>query len=243
FPLLHIASGWDFQAVLSHRDAVVAAHGLKLIVRGVPAAEAANPFDASPAAYARTMLTAPLRAALDEFGIDAAISGGRRDEEMSRAKERIFSRRAEGHVWEPRRQRPEFWANYNTRLAPGETMRVFPLSNWTELDVWRYIDAEKIEIPPLYLAAERPVVTRDGVLIMIDDDRAKNWLSQTPQLRRVRFRTLGCWPLTSAVPSDAATVSAVIDEIAASRRSERMGRLVDAAGGGSMENKKREGYF
>ncbi len=249
FPLLHIASGWDFRAVIAHRDQIVAAHGLTLIERGDQGADqgVVTPFDAAPEVYARRKLTEPLRAAFDEFGFDAAIGGGRRDEEKSRAKERIFSHRAKGHVWEPRRQRPELWSNYNTRLGPGETIRVFPLSNWTELDVWRYIEAEKIAIPPLYFAADRPVVARGEALIMPDDDpdddRAKRWIADPPTIRRVRFRTLGCWPLTGAIPSEATTVAAVIAEIAGSRSSERKGRLVDAAGRGSMEAKKREGYF
>ncbi|MBS0224391.1 MAG: sulfate adenylyltransferase subunit CysD [Proteobacteria bacterium] len=245
FPFLHIATGWDFRAVLEHRDRMAREYGLELLVHRNEAAARAgvNPFDTETGEYSRLMLTETLRAALDTHGFDAAIGGARRDEEKSRAKERIFSHRSQGHVWDPRRQRPELWRLFNTRLAPGETMRVFPLSNWTELDVWTYIQAEAIPIVPLYLAAERPVIVRDGALIAIDDAERCPHMDETAMLRRVRFRTLGCWPLTGAVESQAGDVAGVIAELRASRTSERQGRLVDAALQASMERKKREGYF
>ncbi|HEX5370029.1 MAG TPA: sulfate adenylyltransferase subunit CysD [Dehalococcoidia bacterium] len=245
FPFLHIATGWDFRALVEHRDRMAKAHGLDLLVHSNEAAArgGVNPFDTETGEYSRLMLTEPLRVALDEHGFDAAIGGARRDEEKARAKERIFSHRSPGHAWDPRRQRPELWRLFNTRLAPGETMRVFPLSNWTELDVWAYIQAEAIPIVPLYLAAERPVVRRAGALIAADDARLRLAPGEKATVRRVRFRTLGCWPLTGAVDSEAADVAAVIAELRASRSSERQGRLVDAAQQASMERKKREGYF
>ncbi len=189
------------------------------------------------------MKTEALKQALDLHGFDAAIGGARRDEEKSRAKERVFSFRSAEHVWDPRRQRPELWRLYNTRLRPGESMRVFPLSNWTELDVWEYIEAERIDIVPLYFAKERPVVLRDGVWIMVDDDRLPLEPGEMPQLRTVRFRTLGCYPLTGAVESEAATLSEIVAELRASRASERQGRLIDNDDTASMERKKRQGYF
>jgi sulfate adenylyltransferase subunit 2 len=189
------------------------------------------------------MLTDALKAALDKHGFDAALGGGRRDEEKSRAKERVFSHRNAGHVWDPRNQRPELWRLFNTRLAAGDTMRVFPLSNWTEFDVWTYIQAEAIPIVPLYLAAERPVVARAGALIAVDDERMRLLPHERVTTRRVRFRTLGCWPLTGAIESEAADIAGVIAELLSSRSSERQGRLVDAALQASMERKKREGYF
>jgi sulfate adenylyltransferase subunit 2 len=245
FPFLHIATGWDFRALLEHRDRMAKAHGFELLVHSNAAATQAgvNPFDTETGEYSRLMLTEALRAALDKHGFDAAIGGARRDEEKARAKERIFSHRSAGHVWDPRRQRPELWRLFNPRLASGETMRVFPLSNWTELDVWTYIQAEAIPIVPLYLAAERPVVRRAGALIAADDARLRLAPGEKPAVQRVRFRTLGCWPLTGAIESDAGDVAAVIDELRASRSSERQGRLVDAAQQASMERKKREGYF
>jgi len=245
FPFLHIATGWDFRALLEHRDRTAKTHGLDLLVHSNEAAARAgvNPFDTETGEYSRLMLTEALRAALDKHGFDAAIGGARRDEEKARAKERIFSHRGAGHAWDPRRQRPELWRLFNTRLAPGETMRVFPLSNWTELDVWTYIQAEAIPIVPLYLAADRPVVRRAGALIAADDARLRFAPGEKATVQRVRFRTLGCWPLTGAVDSDAADVAAVIAELRASRSSERQGRLVDAAQQASMERKKREGYF
>lgn len=246
FPFLHIASGWDFRAVLDHRDRMARDYGLKLIVAENHAAAAAgvNPFTSETGDYSRQMLIDPLKAALDAHGFDAAFGGGRRDEEKSRAKERIFSHRSPGHVWEPRHQRPELWRLFNTRLGRGESMRVFPLSNWTERDVWDYILAEAIPIVPLYLAAPRPVIERDGVLVMIDDPaRITLAPNEVPVLKTVRFRTLGCWPLTGAVDSTAASVAEVIAEITAADSSERQGRMVDAAAQASMERKKREGYF
>lgn len=246
FPFLHIASGWDFRAVLDHRDRMAAAYGLDLIVHTNDEAARAgvNPFDTSVGEYSRLMLTDALKAALDAHGFDAAFGGGRRDEEKSRAKERIFSHRSADHVWDPRNQRPELWRLFNTRIARGESMRVFPLSNWTEFDVWDYIRAENIPIVPLYLAAERPVVARGDALLMVDDEARMRFLpGERPEMRTVRFRTLGCWPLTGAAASDAASIDGVIDEVRASRLSERQGRLVDGAEHASMERKKREGYF
>lgn len=245
FPFLHIASGWDFQALLAHRDRMAEEHGLDLLVQSNEEASRGgiNPFDTDIAEYTRLMLTDALKAALDRHGFDAAIGGARRDEERSRAKERIFSRRGSGHVWEPRRQQPELWQLFNTRLGAGETLRVFPLSNWTELDIWSYIQIENISIVPLYFAADRPVVDRDGTLIMVDDSRMRFADGEKVELRRVRFRTLGCWPLSGAIESQAADIGAIIAEIVSSRMSERQGRLVDFAAQASMERKKREGYF
>jgi sulfate adenylyltransferase subunit 2 len=245
FPFLHIASGWDFRALLEHRDRMAAEYEFELLVHTNDAAARAgvNPFDTETGEYSRLMLTEALKAALDQHGFDAAIGGGRRDEEKSRAKERIFSRRGAGHSWDPRSQRPELWRMFNARLAPGETMRVFPLSNWTELDVWSYIAAERIPIVPLYLAAERPVVERGGTLLMVDDERMRWKPAEKAAPRRVRFRTLGCWPLSGCIESAAIDVAGVIAEITASKLSERQGRLVDTALQASMERKKREGYF
>jgi len=245
FPFLHIATGWDFRALLDHRDRMAAEYGLKLLVHGNEAAalEGINPFETETGEYSRLMLTEALKAALDRHGFDAAFGGGRRDEEKARAKERIFSHRAAGHVWDPRNQRPELWHLFNTRLAPGDTMRVFPLSNWTELDVWSYIQAEAIPIVPLYLAAERWVVERDGALLVVDDERMRFRPGEQTVKRLVRFRTLGCWPLTGAIESQARDLTGVIAELLDSRSSERQGRLVDAALQASMERKKKEGYF
>nr|WP_126402151.1 sulfate adenylyltransferase subunit CysD [Blastochloris tepida] len=245
FPFLHIASGWDFRDLLDHRDRTARELGLDLIVRSNERAARAgvNPFDTETGEYTRLMLTEALKAALDEFGFDAAFGGGRRDEEKARAKERIFSHRASGHIWEPRNQRPELWSLFNTRLSPGETMRVFPLSNWTEFDIWDYIRIEDIPIVPLYLAADRPVVDRDGALIVVDDERMRFNPGEQVVTRRVRFRTLGCWPLSAATASDATTVDDIFAEVVASESSERQGRLIDGAMHASMERKKREGYF
>jgi sulfate adenylyltransferase subunit 2 len=245
FPFLHIATGWDFQELLVHRDRTAAAHRLDLLVHGNDEATRAgvNPFTTETGEYSRLMLTESLRQALDRYGFDVAIGGGRRDEEKSRAKERIFSRRAPGHAWNPRDQQPELWRNYNLRLAPGETMRAFPLSNWTEADVWAYIQAETISIVPLYFAADRQVLHRGDAWIAIDDQRLHLHADEKVETRRVRFRTLGCWPLTGAIDSDAEDVAAVIDELRIARLSERTGRLVDGARHDSMERKKREGYF
>ena len=245
FPFLHIATGWDFRALLDHRDRMAAEYGLELLVHSNEQAGRAgiNPFETEIGEYSRLMLTEALKEALDRYGVDAALGGGRRDEEKSRAKERIFSRRNAGHVWDPRDQRPELWRLFNTRLAPGDTMRVFPLSNWTELDVWTYIQAEAIPIVPLYLAAERWVVERGGALIAVDDERMRFLPGEKTVRRQVRFRTLGCWPLTGAVQSRADDVASVVAELFDTRSSERQGRLVDAAVQASMERKKREGYF
>ena len=244
-PFLHIATGWDFRALLDHRDRMTKEYGLDLLVHGNDQAAQAgvNPFDTETGEYSRLMLTEALKAALDRYGFDAALGGGRRDEEKSRAKERIFSHRSSGHIWEPRNQRPELWRLFNTRLAPGDSMRVFPLSNWTEFDVWTYIEAEAIPIVPLYLAAPRKVVVRGGALIAVDDERMRFLPGETVETRGVRFRTLGCWPLTGAIESTASDVAGVIAELLAARSSERQGRLVDAAVQASMERKKREGYF
>jgi sulfate adenylyltransferase subunit 2 len=245
FPFMHIATGWDFQALLDHRDRMAAEYGLDLLVHSNEEATGAgvNPFETETGEYSRLMLTEALKAALDHHGFDAAFGGGRRDEEKARAKERIFSHRSSGHVWDPRNQRPELWRLFNTRLAPGDTMRVFPLSNWTELDVWNYIQTEAIPIVPLYLAAERWVVERDGALIAVDDERMRFLPGEETVKRRVRFRTLGCWPLTGAIDSTADDVAGVIAELLDARSSERQGRLVDGALQASMERKKREGYF
>jgi sulfate adenylyltransferase subunit 2 len=245
FPFLHIATGWDFQALLDHRDRMTKAYGLELLVHGnTDAANAGvNPFDTETGEYSRLMLTEALKAALDLYGFDAALGGGRRDEEKSRAKERIFSHRSPGHIWEPRNQRPELWRLFNTRLAPGDSMRVFPLSNWTELDIWTYIDSQSIPVVPLYLAADREVVVRGSALIAVDDERMRRRPGETVHMRQVRFRTLGCWPLTGAIESKAGTVAGIIAELLESRSSERQGRLVDGAVQASMERKKREGYF
>ncbi len=245
FPFLHIATGWDFRALLEHRDRMAAQYGLALLVHHNEAAAQSgiNPFSTEAGEYSRLMLTGALKMALDANGFDAAFGGGRRDEEKSRAKERIFSHRGAGHAWDPRDQRPELWNLFNTRLATGDTMRIFPLSNWTELDVWTYIQAEAIPLVPLYFAAERRVVVRHGALIAVDDDRMPLLPGEQPEVRRVRFRTLGCWPLSGAIESDACDVAGVIAEIVAAGASERQGRLVDGAVYASMEHKKREGYF
>jgi len=245
FPVLHIDTGWKFREMIGFRDATAARLGLDLRVHtnqdGV--AEAVTPFSHGSHEYTRIMKTVALRQALDAEGFDAAIGGARRDEERSRAKERMFSLREPGHRWEPRKQRPEFWRCANTQLADGQSMRVFPLSNWTEMDVWRYIRRENIPVVPLYFAAPRPVVERDGALIMVDDDRYPLFPGEVPEQRLVRFRTLGCYPLTAAVESKAENLDELIDEMGADRRSERAGRLIDGEGGKSMESKKAEGYF
>jgi sulfate adenylyltransferase subunit 2 len=242
FPLLHIATGWDFRAVIAHRDAVVAQHGAELIVRG--GAERLHPFTVPLATYSRAMLTDPLRAALAEGGYDAAFGGGRRDEEKARAKERIFSFRARGGGWDPRHQRPEPWGMLNGHLHEGESLRVFPLSNWTERDVWDYAAREAVPLVPLYFADARPTVQRGSMLLMVDDPTAIQ-LQPGEEIveRRVRFRTMGCWPLTGAHESNAESIEQVIAEVAASRSSERAGRAVDGEASASMEAKKKEGYF
>jgi sulfate adenylyltransferase subunit 2 len=245
FPLLHVDTTWKFREMIAFRDETVKRLGLDLLVhineeglrRGI------NPIASGSVLHTHVMKTEALRQALDRHGFDAAIGGARRDEEKSRAKERIFSHRSAGHVWEPRAQRPELWHVFNTRVKAGETMRVFPLSNWTEIDVWEYIRAEDIPVVPLYFARERPVVHRAGTLIQVDDERLPLLPGETPELRRVRFRTLGCYPLTGAIDSAAATLDDIIAELRASRFSERQGRVIDHDETASMERKKREGYF
>ena len=245
FPFLHIATGWDFRAMLDHRDAVVAQHGLDLRVHhnAVAAAQGIDPFTTSTPDYTRAMLTDALKDALDAGRYDAAFGGGRRDEERARAKERIFSFRSAAHVWDPKLQRPELWRLYNGRVRAGESVRVFPLSNWTEADIWQYIAAEAIPLVPLYFAAECPTVMRGGMIIMVDDDRMVFQPGEVAVQRRIRFRTLGDWPLSGAIDSDAATIDAVLAEMSAATVSERAGRMVDHDQSGSMERKKAEGYF
>ena len=245
FPLLHVDTGWKFREMIAFRDETARRLGLRLLIHrnedGV--ARGIDPIRSGSALHTRVMKTEALRQALDRHGFDAAIGGARRDEEKSRAKERVFSVRSAAHAWNPRDQRPEPWRLWNTRLAPGETVRVFPLSNWTETDVWRYVAAERLPVVPLYFAAERPVVRRSGALIMVDDARLPLNPGEVPETMRVRFRTLGCYPLTGAIPSDAATVEDILAEMRASRTSERQGRLIDGDEPASMERKKREGYF
>jgi sulfate adenylyltransferase subunit 2 len=245
FPLVHIDTTWKFREMISFRDETAKRLGLRLIVHTNEEAlkEGINPFTHGSAIYTDIMKTQALRQALDKYEFDAAIGGARRDEERSRAKERIFSHRSPRHRWDPRTQRPELWRLFNARLGPGETMRVFPLSNWTEYDIWEYIAAEEIPVVPLYFAKPRPVVKRAGTWIMLDDDRLKLEDGETPETRLVRFRTLGCYPLTGAIESSAATVWEIYDELRASEFSERQGRLIDNDQEGSMEKKKQEGYF
>ena len=245
FPLLHIDTGWKFRDMISFRDKTVRDFDLDLIVHTNTdgAAKGINPIDYAPSVYTDVMKTVPLKQALDKYAFDAAFGGARRDEEASRAKERVFSFRAEGHRWDPRRQRPEMWRLLNGRLGAGETVRVFPLSNWTERDVWRYILREKLDVVPLYFAAERPTILRNGQLIMRDDDRLPVRDGEEVVNRRVRFRTLGCYPLTAAVESDADTIETVVAETLGARTSERQGRLIDHDQAGAMEKKKQEGYF
>jgi sulfate adenylyltransferase subunit 2 len=244
FPLLQIASGWDFREMLEFRDATAAKYGLELLVHTNEEGERAGvkPWTHG-AAYSDIMLTQALRQALDKHGFDAAFGGGRRDEEKSRAKERVFSFRSAQHRWDPKNQRPELWSLYNARKNRGESIRVFPLSNWTELDVWQYIHVQKVPIVPLYLAKPRPVVRREGRLIMVDDDRLPLDASDRVETLRVRFRTLGCYPLTGATISSAEDVPGVIAEMLATKTSEREGRGVDKDGAASMEKRKQEGYF
>jgi sulfate adenylyltransferase subunit 2 len=245
FPLLHVDTRWKFREMIAFRDATAHERGLELLVHINPdgVARDINPITSGSALHTQVMKTEALKQALDRHGFDAAIGGARRDEERSRAKERVFSFRSANHVWDPRNQRPEPWRLFNTRINPGESVRVFPLSNWTELDVWQYIRHEGIAVVPLYFAAERPVVVRDGALIMRDDDRLPLAPGERPAMRRIRFRTLGCYPLTGAVESDAANVPDIIRELMTSRVSERQGRVIDADQSASMERKKREGYF
>ena len=245
FPLLHVDTNWKFREMIAFRDNTARQLKLDLLVymnrdglqRGV------NPISSGSAIHTQVMKTEALKQALEKYGFDAAIGGARRDEERSRAKERIFSFRNKKQAWDPRDQRPELWNTFNTRIAAGESIRVFPLSNWTELDIWHYIAAENIPIVPLYLAKERLVVKRSGTLIMLDDDRLPLEPGEQPQIRSVRFRTLGCYPLTGAIESDATTLEDVIREMETARVSERQGRLIDTDDTSSMEKKKREGYF
>jgi sulfate adenylyltransferase subunit 2 len=245
FPLLHVDTGWKFRDMIRHRDAMAQRYGVRLIVytNAEGAARGINPIASGSQLHTQVMKTEALRQALDQYGFDAAFGGARRDEEKSRAKERIFSFRSAGHVWDPRNQRPELWRLYNTRINKGETIRVFPLSNWTELDVWEYTRAEALPVVPLYFAAPRPVVEREGLLIVRDDERMPLRPGEVQQMRTVRFRSLGCYPLSAAIESSAATVDEIIMEMLRTRTSERSGRLIDSDEAGSMEKKKREGYF
>jgi sulfate adenylyltransferase subunit 2 len=245
FPLMHVDTTWKFRDMIKFRDDTAKRLGLKLIVyinqegveRGI------SPIASGSSVHTHVMKTEALKQALDLYGFDAAFGGARRDEEKSRAKERIFSFRSQGHAWDPRNQRPELWNLYNTRIKQGETIRVFPLSNWTELDIWHYIMLEKIPVVPLYFAKERPVVKRSGTWIMVDDDRLPLEPGEKPQMKLVRFRTLGCYPLSGAIESSADSIGAIVDEMKTARVSERQGRLIDTDEAASMEKKKREGYF
>jgi sulfate adenylyltransferase subunit 2 len=245
FPLLHIDTTWKFREMISFRDATVQRLGLELLVHtnAEGLARGINPIISGSALHTQVMKTEALRQALDQYGFDAAFGGARRDEEKSRAKERVFSFRGPGHVWDPRAQRPELWSLFNTRIHQGESMRIFPLSNWTESDVWHYIAAENIPVVPLYFAAPRPMVRRSGGWIMVDDERLPLETGEAPETKMVRFRTLGCYPLSGAIESTATTLPDIIAEMRAARRSEREGRLIDHDGEASMERKKREGYF
>jgi sulfate adenylyltransferase subunit 2 len=245
FALLHVDTTWKFSEMIEFRDMTAKKHGLDLLVHinadGV--ADNVGPFSHGSAAHTDIMKTQGLKQALGKYGFDAAFGGARRDEDKSRAKERVFSFRSAQHRWDPKNQRPELWNLYNTRVAKGESMRVFPMSNWTELDIWQYIHREKIDIPSLYFAAKRPVVERDGALIMIDDDRMELHDGEVPVEKMVRFRTLGCYPLTGAVESEATTLEEIIQETLLTTTSEREGRVIDSDVGASMEQKKQEGYF
>ena len=245
FPLLHIDTTWKFRDMYAFRDRVAREVGMKLIVHvnAEGLAQEVNPFTHGSTVYTDVMKTQALRQALDQYGFDAAFGGARRDEEKSRAKERIFSFRTAHHRWDPKTQRPELWKLYNTRKHKGESLRVFPLSNWTEFDVWQYIYLRQIPIVPLYFARERPVVERDGALIMVDDERMPLRPGETPMMKSVRFRTLGCYPLTGAVESEADTLPAIIQEMLLTTTSERQGRAIDHDQSASMEKKKQEGYF
>jgi sulfate adenylyltransferase subunit 2 len=245
FPLLHVDTTWKFRAMIAFRDRIAREYGLELFVQtnhdGVR--NNVTPFTYGSRKYTDIMKTQALLQALDKYKFDAAFGGGRSDEEKSRAKERIYSVRDKNHRWDPKKQRPELWRLYNSRINRGEEVRVFPLSNWTELDIWQYIYLENIEIVPLYFAKERPVVERDGTLIMVDDERMKLEPGEQPQMRKVRFRTLGCYPLSGAIESEADTLPLIIQEMLLAKHSERQGRVIDHDGTGSMEEKKREGYF
>ncbi len=245
FPLLHVDTTWKFRAMYEMRDRVASESGMELLVHKNPEAleKGINPFDHGSAVHTDMWKTQGLKQALDLHGFDAAFGGARRDEEKSRAKERVFSFRSASHRWDPKTQRPELWRLYNARKHPGESIRVFPLSNWTELDIWQYIQREAIPLVPLYFAAERPVVERDGTLIMVDDDRMRLNPGEVPELKKIRFRTLGCYPLSGAVESEADTLTAVVQEMLLTTTSERQGRRIDHDQAGSMEKKKQEGYF
>jgi sulfate adenylyltransferase subunit 2 len=245
FPLLHVDTTWKFKEMIEFRDATAKRLDWELVVhinedgvkRGI------NPFDSGSALHTQVMKTDALKQAIDKHGFDAAFGGARRDEEKSRAKERVFSFRTAAHTWDPKNQRPELWHVFNTRVHKGESIRVFPLSNWTELDIWQYILAEKLPIVPLYFAKKRPIVVRDGALIMVDDERMRLKPGETPEMRLVRFRTLGCYPLTGAIDSAADTLEAIVAEMFTAKTSERQGRVIDFDEKSSMEKKKREGYF
>ena len=245
FPVMHVDTTWKFSEMIAFRDETARRLGLNLIVyinqEGV--ARGINPITSGSSVHTHVMKTEALKAALDRFGFDAAFGGARRDEEKSRAKERIFSFRSTGHAWDPRNQRPELWNLFNTRIRSGETIRVFPLSNWTELDIWHYIMLKKIPVVPLYFAKERPVVRRGETWIMVDDERLPLEPGEKSEMRRIRFRTLGCYPLTGAIESDADSIEAIVAEMQTARVSERQGRLIDSDETASMEKKKREGYF
>ena len=245
FRFLHVDTTWKFREMIVFRDRRIADLGLELIVHTNPDGLAAGvgPFTHGSARHTEVMKTDALKQALDKNGFDVAFGGARRDEEKSRAKERIFSFRTSDHRWDPKNQRPELWSIYNTRKRPGESIRVFPLSNWTELNIWQYILQENIPIPSLYLAAERPVVERDGTLIMVDDERMPLFKGEVPRMEMVRFRTLGCYPLTGAIRSQATTLPAIVAEMLQSSTSERQGRVIDSDSGASMEDKKQAGYF
>jgi len=245
FPVLHVDTGWKFQAMYEFREKMVKEMDLDLLVHQNPegVAQGINPFTHGSAVHTDVMKTQGLKQALDKYGFDAAFGGARRDEEKSRAKERVYSFRDKHHRWDPKNQRPELWNVYNGKVHKGESIRVFPLSNWTELDIWQYIYLESIPIVPLYFAGERPVVERNGSLIMVDDDRMPLEPGETPMMKQVRFRTLGCYPLTGAVESTAASLPEIIQEMLLTRTSERQGRMIDHDQAGSMEEKKRQGYF
>jgi len=245
FPLLHVDTTWKFREMYAFRDALASQPDVRLLVYQNPEARnlGINPFDHGSQVHTDMWKTQGLKQALDKYGFDAAFGGARRDEEKTRAKERIFSFRSEHHHWNPKLQRPELWSLYNARKHKGESIRVFPLSNWTELDIWQYIYLESVAIVPLYFAAERPVVQRDGMLFMVDDDRMRLKPGEVAELRKVRFRTLGCYPLTAAFESEADTLPAIIQEMLSARTSERQGRLIDSDSSASMEKKKQEGYF
>ena len=245
FPLLHVDTTWKFKEMIAFRDQMAKQHGFELLVHINPDGLALNvgPFSHGSAKHTDIMKTQSLKQALDKYKFDAAFGGARRDEEKSRAKERVYSFRDRNHRWDPKNQRPELWNIYNGRVDKGESIRVFPLSNWTELDIWQYIYLENIEIPKLYFAKDRPVVERDGTLIMVDDERMPLKDGEVPQLKQVRFRTLGCYPLTGAVESAAATLPEIIQEMLLTKTSERQGRVIDHDSSGSMEKKKIEGYF